>query len=72
MWSWSVSIIKYSAGVDGGFDQKLLLFVSGKIDGLSDERVDFVIGVVTSELDIGLVVFFEEGRREVPETESDL
>jgi hypothetical protein len=50
----------------------LLLFVSGKIDGLSDERVDFVIGVVTSELDIGLVVFFEEGRREVPETESDL
>ena len=65
-------ICVYSAGVDGGFDEKLLLFVSGQVDGLGDESVDFVIGVVAGELDVGLVVLFEKSGWEVAQTERDL
>ena len=58
-------ICLYSAGVDGRFDEKLFLFISGQVDGLGNESVDFVIGVVAGELDVGLVVLFEKSGWEV-------
>jgi hypothetical protein len=48
----------YSAGVDGGFDKKLFFFISGEVDGFSDEW--FYFGAVSDEFDVWFVIFLDE------------
>lgn len=66
------SLRGYSAWVDGGLDQELLLLVTSQIDGLGDEGVDLCVCVVAGQLDVGLVVLLEKSGRKVAQTERDV
>lgn len=50
----------YPTRVDGRLNEELLLLATGKVDRLSDERIDLIVIVISSELDVWLVILLEE------------
>lgn len=64
--------MSYSARVDGRLDEELLLLAAGEVDGLGDERIDLMVIVISSELDVWLVVLLEQRGGEIAEAEGDV
>lgn len=50
----------------------MLLLAASKVDRLSNERINLIVIVISSELDVGLVVLLEECGGEIAEAERDV